>query len=324
MDALIVGSPRDHHISRISELLKRDGFDVFVWNPASSPMDSLVTADIGNKTVVVEDESGEHLISSAKLIWFRRLLNCTQPSQLAPSAEKAWEIEMRLNQIALLASLNECGGLWINDFHAARYSQIKSVQLLVGAQSGFAIPSTIFSNDPARIRCLQDYSKFGIVNKCHHQAEFSGKFKRAGANIVPGLSGVQAESLKIMPGIYQDVVADHIEHRVFVMGDEIVSAAIQKSHMKGVDARDGLLGPGCIRPSQLPAHAKEMCLDLMRRLNLRSASLDLLELDGGEWALLDVNQAGNFLWMNDLAPELGLERLFVQFVGKSISSMTKN
>jgi hypothetical protein len=60
---------------------------------------------------------------------------------------------------------------------------------------------------------------------------------------------------------------------------------------------------------QLPARVSENILQLMARLNLRTASLDL-GVVGDRHYLLDVNESGNFLWTEDKLPSLRLGEFF--------------
>jgi hypothetical protein len=77
----------------------------------------------------------------------------------------------------------------------------------------------------------------------------------------------------------------------------------------GTDVREGFRQHGRVLAHQLPARVSENILQLMARLNLRTASLDL-GVVGDRHYLLDVNESGNFLWTEDKLPSLRLGEFF--------------
>jgi biotin carboxylase len=69
-----------------------------------------------------------------------------------------------------------------------------------------------------------------------------------------------------------------------------------------------------IEPDRLPPEVEEGCLRLMRRLGLLFGCFDFIVTPEGEHVFLEVNPAGQFLWVEEANPEILLLAPFVDFL----------
>jgi hypothetical protein len=69
-----------------------------------------------------------------------------------------------------------------------------------------------------------------------------------------------------------------------------------------------------VEPDRLPAAVETACLVLLRRLGLVFGCFDFIVTPEGEHVFLEVNTAGQFLWVEEANPELPMLAPFVAFL----------
>ena len=113
--------------------------------------------------------------------------------------------------------------------------------------------------------------------------------------------------LRLTPGIFQPLVEKRHELRVTVMGERVISARL----LSQADARTQLDWRArsvdlAVEPDTLPATVERSVRELMRRLGLVFGCLDFIVTPEGRHVFLEVNPMGQFLWIEQLAPEIRL------------------
>lgn len=314
VDFLIIGDRRDPHVAAIYGRLLERGIPSYAWNPSADPFNIQVHFDAKSQRVIVHEASVEVVISCARCVWFRRPGVLTVPIQIAESAHSAWRIEAGLNQRALFEVLSQQPASWINPYFAAMRAEIKTAQWLAAQQSGFVIPETILSNCPSAIRTFAAAHGYQIAHKMHHQARFENKRRAAGTYVLPESVLSNEQSLKAIPGIYQSIVCGHQEIRVLIAGCRYVAARLTNDGRPGLDMRDGLTTLGKAQKVLLPDAVIGRIQHMMLLLGLVTASIDLAELPNGDYVVFDVNQAGNFLWMDQMSPDMKTVDLLAEYI----------
>jgi hypothetical protein len=118
---------------------------------------------------------------------------------------------------------------------------------------------------------------------------------------------VEDDLLRSAPGIYQQMVHKAFELRITIMGRCVLAAQIASQ-----DTQDGKLdwrrAPEEIkaRPFDLPAGVADLCLQLMSKLGIVFGCFDFIVTPDGEYIFLEVNEAGQFLFLEQ---ETGLPLL---------------
>jgi hypothetical protein len=118
---------------------------------------------------------------------------------------------------------------------------------------------------------------------------------------------VEDDLLRSTPGIYQELVPKAFELRVTVMGDCILTAKIESQ-----DTQHGKLdwrrAPEEVkaRAFELPSGVADLCLRLMARLGIVFGCFDFIVTQGGDYVFLEVNEAGQFLFLEQ---DIGLPLL---------------
>lgn len=204
--------------------------------------------------------------------------------------------------------------LWVNAPAASIRAENKLVQLEEVRHCGLDLPETLVGNDPEAIldfvatrpkTVYKPFLPFGW--------EVGDKRCHTPATILPRADQIDPRTLSLCPGIYQSCIDKRADWRVTVIGERIYPARITAdANIKEIDWRPTILVDGATRCStgELPASVIEGIRRLMGRLGLVYGAIDLVEdLDGQFW-FLEVNQVGQFLFVEHLLPELPLLQSF--------------
>jgi hypothetical protein len=123
------------------------------------------------------------------------------------------------------------------------------------------------------------------------------------------------ETLRLTPGIFQVRVPKAHELRVTVMGHHVVTARLLSQEVE--EARLDWRAAGSrvqVEPDRLPPAVEEGCLRLMESLGILFGAFDFIVTPDGEHVFLEVNPAGQFLWVEEANPEVLLLAPFVDFL----------
>lgn len=101
--------------------------------------------------------------------------------------------------------------------------------------------------------------------------------------------------------IYQPCIEKKYELRVFIIDDSAYTVSIQTEPgtLSSLDWRRGQ-GTSDVQFERCEVDhvIKEQCMSMMRAMKLRSASFDFIVDKQNNIHFLELNQAGNFLWMD--------------------------
>lgn len=217
---------------------------------------------------------------------------------------------------------------WVNAPFANKRASNKIVQLRAAAECGLHFPPTIFSNNPTHIRTFAD-THAPLIYKPFYQASWIGSASTKSlltTRIVRSDLNDDA-SLAACPGIFQKMVEKDYELRLTVMGDTAIGLKIggYQNTSAATDWRSWA-HTGEIRFDliDVPAHIVQQSRQLMDKLGIVFGCLDFIVDADGAHHFLEVNPAGQFLWMEDALPALPMLQLFCEFLlncpgaGKSI------
>lgn len=207
---------------------------------------------------------------------------------------------------------------WVNPPRAAAAANSKILQLEFAAAAGLRIPETIVSNDPDRIRAFSGGSRETIVKSFIPFAwrNEDGQREVALTSEVGDIEDIADASLSLQPAIYQHKVPKAFEIRHTVFGDYEFSIRIdsQRRAQTRLDWRQAPPRREEISTFRLPQHLSMQCREVMHKLGIVSGSFDFICDKDGDFMFLEVNEAGQFLWMEELCPELAVLDGFAAFL----------
>lgn len=193
---------------------------------------------------------------------------------------------------------------WLNHPYANRLARNKPLQLALAAREGLSVPETRITDDPEEIRALHERWDGAMVAKLvggQVVAPTVDEQYVVHTTLVEKEDLSSDAALAACPAIYQRRVEKALDLRVTVVGERLFACCIdsQESEQGAVDWRGA--GPGVlpIRQCELDGDTAVKCLALMRRMGIDFAGLDLIVTPDGETIFLEVNAAGQWLWVQE-------------------------
>ncbi|MFC3908683.1 hypothetical protein ACFORL_06280 [Legionella dresdenensis] len=218
---------------------------------------------------------------------------------------------------------------WVNDLKAAKTVNSKLYQLKIASACGLTIPDTLVSNNPVDVRTFALKHKYkGMIYKpfCSSFWFEEGRVKIS-YTVSLNFSDLPANSvLQNTPGIYQQQISKKYELRVTCFGDYLIAARLDsQQHADGkIDWRAIPDGQMSVEPYELPASIADKIRQFMRKTGLVFGSLDFIVSTEGEYIFLEVNEQGQFLWLEQYNAEFNMLDTFVNFLTQKSENFTWN
>jgi glutathione synthase/RimK-type ligase-like ATP-grasp enzyme len=211
---------------------------------------------------------------------------------------------------------------WVNPSAAARTGRSKMHQLTLAAKCGLQIPATLVANNPAAIRDFIETNnapgRFGTIMKTFRPVRWE---HAAGVSMVYTAKIDQTNLpadylLQVIPAIYQARVEKAFEVRSTFFGElgfhVEITAKKDGDHVQ--DWRTGHYTGLTVLPHTLPEEITAKCIHLMAELGIRFGCFDFIVTPDGEYVFLEVNEAGQFLWVENYCPTMPLLAEFCKFL----------
>lgn len=302
----------DVHAHAVSWGLRKNGIDP-IWASSledtamSTPLSLLCSSDAGLKG------AGGPAAREISSVWFRRP---AAPSKEFPNALEAdqefLQTEWRryINNVYAVAT-EVTDALWVNPPAAATNGENKITQLRAAGKAGLSFPETLMSSDPEQIRRFVDRHERVVYKpfQTHSwQDSATGKIYSTYARIVDAGMLESDASLRQCPGIYQQVVRKQHDVRVTIVGERAFAVRIDSPDRGDfIDWRIGSISE-TMQASivELPSGYLDRLQSLMRDMGIVFGCADLAIDAAGEPHFLEINQAGQFLFIEQALPEVPL------------------
>ena len=293
MTIVVFSEPTDVHAqSVIRELAKAGESDVRLVDLRDVPQRASVTMAFSNA-----HGSGFELaigngppvrLDAVQSFWWRRPQTFVLPGGMDANSQHFALTELS----TAFQGLWQCTtGLWINDPVRDSAAAHKPWQLETARDVGLAIPDTLMTTDPEKVRAFWESRRGEVIYKpflqTFHSWRETRQLKREELALL--------DSVRLAPVIFQSLVPGAADLRVTIIGDEIFPAAVDIDKMEyKLDVR---LNQQAYERHQLPADVGARLLELMRRLGLEYGAIDLRLTPDGEYVFFEVNPAGQFLFV---------------------------
>jgi hypothetical protein len=321
MNFLIATEPDDHHAILVKLALENAGHSVRLLFTADHPTKQKNTVFIDNNRQqwVSTDECGSISDDHYDVVWWRRARKPYIPKGIAHADDYPIIIRENASFHESLSNTIAANAWWVNSRDAAYRARSKLLQLRVAADCGLNIPTTICTNDPKSIRefLSHNHSEHVIykpltINLWHDKNQIKITYTSKLNN-----SDLPDDALlQLVPGIYQKEIKKSYELRITCFGEYLVAAKLDsQSHSLGkVDWRRIPSEELCITPYELPHSIKEKIRTFMHRMGLVFGALDFIVTPEGEYFFLEVNEQGQFLWIEDCNPNFNMLDIFINFL----------
>lgn len=320
---LIPTTVADAHAHCVAIVLGHMGHRPVLWHCSDMPERAAASVQLGPQETVVTTLHGREIgvdFQDVDVFWNRRVGAPVVETDLLDCDRRIAEQESERFTRSLLA-LASRDAFAVNTFQAARHAEDKVVQLVTARGLGMALPPTLISNAPERIRrFVGALEEKGVVVKNFSPMAWTGVAPGPLAmNFTAKVDGGTLPRdgiLRLTPAIYQALVPKDHEVRVTCMGAELVAVALQTQQLEysRVDWRRAPNASLAMQRTELPAAVADQCRQLMAQLNLRFGCFDFIVTPDGDWVFLEVNQMGQFLWIEQANGEIPMLQTFCDFL----------
>ena len=311
----------DVHAAAVARVLERLGHRAVRWFCADFPQRASISFDPGAAgSSLLRPGAGqpELALSDIDIFWNRRIGQPVLETAL-PDGDRQYALREAATLLAGTLELVSQRSFAVNPMHRVAVAENKAVQLAIAQELGFTVPQTLLSNDPARIRAfLRTHVREGAIFKSFRPVTWESDDRlamlytaRVTEDALP-----DDELLRLGPAIFQACVPKACELRVTCMGDELLAARLdsQTTADGRLDWRIAHAQDLPVTRIELPVDVQARCRALMRRLGLVFGCIDFIVTPAGEHVFLEINQMGQFLWVEQACPEIPMLQTFCEFL----------
>jgi hypothetical protein len=293
---LVVSHPGDEHARAVLAALGRRRVRARLLDLAHFPRRLGVTLPYGTGAggPTLTPRRGPPLrLDAVEAVWWRR----PRPFELHEAIRDldrfafAWR-ESREAFAGMWLSLR-CR--WVNHPARDRDASHKAWQLALARRLGLRVPRTCITSDPAAARAfLAGLGRVGAVMKTLQASPGEWQPTRMVDARVRRRLGL----VRRAPVIFQEYVPG-VDVRVTVVGRRLFCASIDSRQTRSPEDFRLALDESRIEPIRLPTSLRRRLLALIRGLDLRYAAVDLRRSESGDWIFLEVNPAGQWLFVEE-------------------------
>lgn len=295
---LVVSHEQDPHAERVLARLRAENRPTLLFNLAELPDRAAITIDYAipeNPQIeFVRGSANRFQLHEVSSVWWRR-----------PQAPDLSSVTSADVQVFTANEWNEAiqglwqllrGASWMNDPGLDDAASRKARQLRTAAEVGLRVPRTMITSDPCRARrFVEEHLPRPLIYKtfsCTHAVWRETQVLRA-------QDLEHLEAVRMAPVIFQELVPAESDLRITAVGDKLFAAAIRLPQRGDrVDFRLRL-GEASVQPIELPLAIRGKLLALLSRLGLVYGAIDMRRTPQGEYYFLEVNTAGEFLFIED-------------------------
>ena len=310
MKIIVLAHPKDDHAAPVCWALEQAGYQTACWSgisPAEQDQASLLVDEHPCITL------GTRRLESDDVLWLRQ----PDPPAGPSGAKVASPCSTFFDSLACM--LENLPVRCVNRYSASRLVRNKAVQLRLAAGSGLKIPETLMANSPEAVREFFDRNPHQAICK----AFATHVWQRQGSTdvTVTETFSLNREELPAddevftyAPAIYQEKVRKQFDVRAVLMGERVYSFAV-RTPANSLDWRhDAALRNVAVERIATPAAVESGILRFAAAAGVCTGSLDLAVDRNGEWWFLEINEQGQFLWLDDFCPQAQLPEKFCAFL----------
>ena len=321
MKFLIPTEPDDTHAILAKIALENKGHDVRLLFTADQPTKLKNSVLIDNDTYQWRstDRYDSIVDNHYDVVWWRRARKPYLPKDITHSSD--YKFVVRENTLFYESLTNNMApnAWWINSKEAATRANSKLLQLKVAKECGMTIPTTLCSNDPQDIRYfLLKHEAEGVVYKplCSNFWFEDQRIKIAYTTKISFLELPTNKLLQLTPGIFQKEIKKKYELRIMCFGDYIVAAKLDsQAHSAGrIDWRAIPEGEMKVETYILPSSVEQQIRLFMQKMGLVFGALDFIVNEEHEYIFLEINEQGQFLWIEEYNADFKMLDIFINFL----------
>lgn len=310
MHKVLVVAPRnDYHAVAVSWALGRYGV-IVNWYDTITRLDSArhsLQFDSGGCAVFLKNSSIE---SEYKSVWRRRAYPWVGRSMKGADAKFIYLESTAFDHGLLEAQGSINSSFCMNERHAGLRAENKLIQIYEAAQAGLNVPRTLYSQNPEDVRSFlkQDFDTIvkPYIGQIWANASTGALSITAAAPLPRSWHEHEdfSATVALCPAIYQEKIDKSADLRVVVFGQSVVAVEIRSDDASNIDCREAInKGVASGELINLDTDVVAGILRMCKALGINYASIDFAKTEDGQLFFLDLNPAGQFLYVEELAPD---------------------
>lgn len=323
MTVLIVTEPDDIHAVLVKLALEKKDINCELFFTADMPTKQknniyISNADYSWKSLDSNSIEARRYDVNFDSIWWRRP---RKPYVQGNIHEEDKDFVRKENAIyhESIPYLLDDGAWWVNPIDSQQKTRSKIVQLKLANQCGFRVPETLISNSPEDIKAfIKSNNQKSVIYKPFFPkcwAEQDG-IKMIYTDKISFEDLPSDTLLQVVPGIYQQYVEKKYELRVTCFGSHIKAVKIDsQKHASG--QTDWRKIPGhelSLSEVELPQALKDKIILFMKKIGVVFGCFDFIVTPDNEFVFLELNEQGQFLWVEEIVPDLCYLDMFSDFI----------
>ena len=315
MKVIILAYAKENHTAPVKWALEQAGYEVACWGGLSWTEQQQASLLFGAQTKMT---LGTFTVDPGDAIWIRRPDVPTHNPNVSKADRKFAEQEYRAFYHSIAYTLETLPVWCINKFSAARFIHNKAVQLNLARGCGLRVPETLLSNSPGLIREFVGRNPSRTIGKgfsphVWQRNDEDGVSVTETFKLTPELLPSD-EVLTYAPGIYQERVEKQFDIRMVIMGHRVYSFALHNPR-KALDWRqDAGLGNVQVEIIATPPDVEKGILEFARQAKICFGSVDFAVDNNGQWWFLEINEQGQFLWLDQFNAQARTLEKFCAFI----------
>lgn len=315
MKIVVLAQEIDNHTAPIKWALEQGGYQVACWGGLSwteQQQASLLLDDQPRMTL------GTHTVEPGDAVWIRRPEQPVQNPKVTEADKKFAEFEYQSFYRCIAYMLENLPVWCINRFSAARMINNKSVQLHLARTSGLKVPKALFSNSPGGVKDFFEHNQNRTICKAFTPHVWQRQ-NLGGVAVTETFELTRDqlpadEILTYAPGIYQDMVLKQFDVRTVLMGHRVFSYALHNSNQALDWRQDAGMGKIEVEIIATPTDVEQGVLAFARKAGICFGSIDFAVDVDGQWWFLEINEQGQFLWLDMFNREVRIQEKFCAFI----------
>ena len=314
MKIIILAPDDDNHTAPIKWALEKAGYKVVCWAGLAWTEAEQASLYFGDETKVA---LGPNLVEPGDVVWIRRPEQPVHNPSVSESDKKFAEMEYRSFYYCITYVLQKLPVWVINKYSVSRFTINKSVQLLIARNCGLKVPKALMSNSPSAVKDFLEHNTNRMICKAFMPHVWQRPDRSVAITETFELKRGQLPSDEVLtyaPGIYQDLVVKQFDVRMVVMGCHVYSYSLHNP--KG--ALDWRQDAGQrqieVKIIATPPEVEKSILAFCKETGICFGSFDFAIDMEGQWWFLEVNEQGQFLWLDQFNPDAKTQEKFCAFI----------
>ena len=291
---LVVSYPGEEHTAAVVEHLTRMGREVVQIDLSDFPArrKAAFSWPGTHRPEFLIDHDGRRVdLAEASAVWWRRVASFTVDPSITRGEHNAFAHSETTQ--ALNGMLDSLSCPWMNPREADSAAHHKPYQWTVAQALGLKLPRTLVTTDAEAAREFIDRLRPAkVVFKAFLAAIQEWRETR----LVEAEDMARLDLVRYAPVIFQEYVPG-VDLRITMIGDEIFAAEIDARNTSyEIDMRM-VVGESLVAPVTLPDALQTRLRNLQHRLKLVYGAIDMRRTAAGEYVFLEVNPAGQWLFV---------------------------